>query len=163
KDFLRDESGPGHFRILYAHDILNNDGAFSFREKVEPIKARPPFAVTVGKKNLDGRRKATVGDSLGEESSLENYCNSFRDIIICRRRSHKGDKRRFVGLHLTLELPKQYFLENGINFISNSDQVRKSSPSLAMLYRILRSDLFERYFASISSNTQLNKNDMYLF
>jgi hypothetical protein len=160
KDFLRSNSGHGAYRILYGHDILNDNGRYYFQTEVEPVKGRYPYAVCEGKKNLDGRRRTKVIDEI---SSIENYRNRFGEIIICRRRSHKGDKRRFVGVYLRKALPEGYFLENGLNFVAvDIARHRKTAPSLAAFFGILCSDLFERYFNIVSSNTQLNKNDMYL-
>ena len=161
KDFLRAKPEPGTFRIIYGHDIFNEDGNYSFRRTVEAIKGRESYAVCSGKKNLDGRKKHLSAPS--GVSSIESYCNRNREVIVCRRRSHKGDKRRFVGVYLSSELPEGYFLENGLNFIFQTPEHSLSAPPLASVFRILRSDVFERFMAIVSSNTQINKNDMYLF
>ncbi|MBM4252745.1 MAG: hypothetical protein FJ146_12290 [Deltaproteobacteria bacterium] len=160
KDYLKAESAPGCYRIIYGHDILNEGDRYSFQQEVAVKKDRFPYATTKGRKNFDGRR--TQKGYAATESSIETYCNRFKEIIICRRRSHKGDKRRFVGIYLSSELPNGFFLENGLNYIV-AKKPSPTAPSLKVFYRIMRSDLFERYFQIVSSNTQLNKNDMYLF
>jgi hypothetical protein len=161
KDFLKSEPDDGCFRILYGHDIINDSGKFSFQKDIVVKKGRHPYATTIGRKNFDGRR-SQLGFA-DTESTIENYCNRYPEIILCRRRSHKGDKRRFVGIFLSSDIPDAFFLENGLNFIVSKSERPIGSPSLKAFYRIMRSDLFERYFQIVSSNTQLNKNDMYLF
>lgn len=159
KDFLRENFEDGASRVIYTHDIINENGIFSFQQEIRTVKDRKPYAVSIGRKNYDGRNRTKDFDD--NKSCINSYRNTFNEVIIFRRRSHKGDLRRFVGLYLRDELPKEYFLENGINFIV-AESFMSSSPSLKSLSRILRSDLFEQFFEIISSNTQINKNDMYL-
>lgn len=159
-DFLRADDSDGGHRVFYVHDIVVDGDRFSFRETATPIKGRKPYAVVIGRKNSDGRKKHLNG--LSDELSIDNYCNRFNEVVVCRRRSHRGDKRRFVGVYLSHELPNQYFIENGLNYIYQRSK-SPTSPSLKSLSRIMRSDIFEQYMGIVSSNTQLNKNDMYLF
>lgn len=159
KDYLRKKSAGGHHRIIYGSDIINGDGNFTFKNKPDYNNGKFPFAVTYGTQNYDGRYKNIK--LAKSPSSIEKYVNRFEEVVICRRRSHKGDKRRFVGLYLSDELPNGYFLENGLNYIAKQKKI-EHAPPLKAVYMILRSDLFEKYFNVISSNTQINKNDMYL-
>jgi adenine-specific DNA-methyltransferase len=161
RDFLKSEFESGCHRVIYVHDIINKDGQYAFRDNIERLKDRSPYAVTVGRMNFDGRQKHL--GARDQISCIKNYLHH-DEMIVCRRRSHKGDKRRFVGVllnHLNI-LQAGLFLENGLNYIKVK-QAKKYTPSLAVLFRILRSDLFEMYFSIVSSNTQLNKNDMFLF
>jgi adenine-specific DNA-methyltransferase len=162
KDFLRDSAASDAHRIIYTHDILNASGHFDFQNEIKRVKDRSPYAVLTGKKNFDGRNKHLGQHS--ETSTTAKYLNKFPEVIVCRRRSHKGDKRRFVGVYLSQsDLPEGgYFLENGLNYIYAKCR-KNCAPSLKALYRILRSDLFENFFEIVSSNTQINKNDMFLF
>ena len=160
KNFLCERNILDSHRIIYPHDILNIDSNYSFSKKIQKESRKKVFAKTIGIPNFDGRNKNK--EKARNQISIESYCNSFSEIIIMRRRSHKGDKRRFIGAYITKDLPTHFFLDNGLNFIVN-EKKNKKSPSLKSLSRILRSDLFEKFFETVSSNTQINKNDMYLF
>ena len=161
RDFLRDEKTSDASRILYPHDVIQNENdTLNFMKRPKPHKTKKTYAVNEGIPNLDGRNKDKQVEK--KTISIQNYCNTFREIIIFRRRSHKGDKRRFVGIYIDNGLPNTYFLDNGLNFIVSENKA-PGAPSLKAFSRILRSDVFEKFFEMISSNTQINKNDMYLF
>lgn len=159
KNFLRSTAVPNSYRIIYPNNIENICSEMHFTLSSDKIDSNS-YAVTTGVANLDGRAKNQSKKI--SESNIEKYCNKFDEIILCRRRSHKGDKRRFVGAYVSDQLPKGYFIDNGLNFIVTAEAVL-NAPSLKALSRLLRSDLFEYFFECISSNTQINKNDMYLF
>lgn len=161
KDFLKDEETEEAFPIIYSHNILNDESNFSF-DLTKKAKNKKLFATITGYKNYDGK-KAQINKVHDRKSSIEKDLNSYSEIIICRRRSHRGDKRRFVGLYIGREqLPEKYFLDNSLNFIAINETSAKPPP-LKAVANLLRSDFFENFFSVISSNTQLNKNDFYLF
>ncbi len=160
KSFLRESNSSQEdvYRIKYSHDLVKSDNGYLLKPEVEMIKGRPPYAVVSGIKNNDGR-KATA-EQRHIQSSISKDLNSFKELILMRRKSHRGDSRRFVGC-LASNLPEKYFLDNSVNFIYKKNL--KKEVSLKAFFNILSSNLFESFFSIISSSTQVNKNDMYLF
>ena len=159
RDFLRSSKEKNTYPIIYAHNIVNDPRLGLNLDLVgKKIKDRLPYGVLEGLENFDGRKK----NKAPKRSSLRKWLNHYDEIVIMRRRSHKGDKRRFMGAYCSNNLSTAYFLDNSVNYIVQRKE-EYSPINLKVFYRILSSDTFERFFEAVSSNTQINKNDMYLF
>lgn len=164
RNFLRENQlSDSDYPIFYPHHISCINGQITYNLNFIKTKDKLPFAVTEGFKNRDGRKNKNGIIIENNITTIDRDLNSFKKIILCKRRTHKGDKRRFVGIYLDRpELPENYFIDNGLNFIVKDNMI-KEAPTLKAFYAILMSSTFEKFFEVISSNTQLNKNDMYLF